>query len=255
MEAPAAEGRLTGLPDDLLHSILRDLPLRQAARTSALSRPWARQWLRALATSPVVDFAADPDFARRQPPALAAATVNRCLSFHATHGTRLDALRVAFPYPFGAFRPDIVGWAVLAVERGARELELDLTPAAPAAGGAQLEGDDDEGAAAAILVLPRRLFLATNLLQRLALGRCSLRDVPPKAAGLAGLRSLALSYTDVTDYDVRGVLAHCRGLEVLSLRSCRLLATVQVAGSKLRVLELVRCPGVRELEVAAPALE
>jgi len=58
----AAEDRLSGLPDDL-HSILRGLPLKHAARTSALSRWWARQWLRALASSTAIDFTYR-DFAR-----------------------------------------------------------------------------------------------------------------------------------------------------------------------------------------------
>jgi hypothetical protein len=50
--AEEAHDRLSAL----LHSILRLVPLKQAVRTSALSRRWPRLWLGALAASPVLDF-------------------------------------------------------------------------------------------------------------------------------------------------------------------------------------------------------
>ncbi|KAL6849900.1 hypothetical protein ACP4OV_020527 [Aristida adscensionis] len=220
------EDRLSGLPDDLLHSILRGLPLRQAARTSALSRRWPRQWLHALASSPVLDFTGR-DVASGRRPVLAAATVARCLRLHAEYGGPLEVFRT----PSGGSPPP---WA------GA---EVDLTPTAGSGGTAFLE-------------LPGAVFLAESSLERLALGPFGLRAVPSGgAAGLAGLRSLLLSRAGVTDEALRGVLAGCRALELLSLRSCHLLTSVRVAGEKLRVLEVARCPAVRELHVAAPALE
>ncbi|RLN24083.1 putative F-box/LRR-repeat protein [Panicum miliaceum] len=235
--------RLSSLPDDLLHSILRDLPLKHAARTSALSRRWVPLWIRALADSPVLDFT-DRDFARGQPPARAAATVGRCLRLHAEHGAPLDAFRVGLVSPpgpiYGAFGRDVVVWIAAAVARGAREVEVDLTPS-------------QEGAA--FLELPGELFQARNSLERLALGHLSLRAVPLPAAGLAGLRSLSLSHTDATDEALRGVLASCPALESLSLRCCSLLTAVSVASERLRALELLGCRAVLELRVAAPALE
>ncbi|CAO2203100.1 unnamed protein product [Urochloa humidicola] len=239
------EDRLSNLPDDLLHSILRDLPLKHAARTSALSRRWARQWLSALAASPVLDFT-DGDFARGQPPARAAATVARCLRLHAEHGAPLDALRVALAPAFGR---DAIGWIAAAVARGAREVEADLTPPP------QEEGELAGHGGAALLEIPADLFQARSSLERLALGRLSLRAVPLPAAGLAGLRSLSLSHTDVTGEALRGILAGCGALESLTLRCCALLAAVSVASERLRALELLACRAVGELRVAAPALE
>ncbi|PUZ57406.1 hypothetical protein GQ55_5G428100 [Panicum hallii var. hallii] len=242
------EDRLSSLPDDLLHSILRDLPLKHAARTSALSRRWVPQWIRALADSPVLDFT-DRDFAHGQPADRAAATVGRCLRLHAEHGAPLDAFRVALVSPpgpgYGAFGRDVIGWIAAAVARGAREVEVDLTPSQEGA---------DHGSAA-FLELPGDLFRSRSSLERLALGRLSLRAVPLPAAGLAGLRSLSLSHTDVTDEALRGVLATCRALESLSLRCCSLLTEVSVASERLRALELLGCRAVRDLRVAAPALE
>ncbi|TKW12740.1 hypothetical protein SEVIR_5G055100v4 [Setaria viridis] len=242
------EDRLSSLPDDLLHSILRGVPLKHAARTSALSRRWVAHWIRALAASPVLDFT-DSNFACGQPPARAAATVDRCLRLHAEHGTPLHVFRVALVSPSvpgdGAFGRDVVGWIAAAVTRGAREVEVDLTPSQ----------EDANPGSAAFLELPRDLFRARNSLERLALGRLSLRAVPLPAAGLAGLRSLSLSHADVTDEALRGVLANCGALESLSLRCCSLLTTVSVASERLRVLELLGCRSVRELRVAAPALE
>ena len=110
------------------------------------------QWIRALADSPVLDFT-DRDFARGQPPARAAATVCRCLRLHAEHGTPLDAFRVALVSPpgpgYGAFGRDVIGWVAAALARGAREVEVDLTP--PSREGA------DHGSAA-FLDLPGDLF-------------------------------------------------------------------------------------------------
>ncbi|KAF8661511.1 hypothetical protein HU200_056931 [Digitaria exilis] len=105
-------GVVGSLPDDLLHSILRSLPLKQAARTSALSRRWAPKWLHALAAYPVLDLT-DQNFARGQSPARAVAT----------HGAPLDAIRVALVAPSasglvgdgGAFGQDVVGWVAAAV--------------------------------------------------------------------------------------------------------------------------------------------
>ncbi|CAL4957255.1 unnamed protein product [Urochloa decumbens] len=208
------EDRLSSLPDDLLHSILRSLPLKNAARTSALSRRWAPQWLRALASSPAIDLT-DRDFARG-------------------HGA-------------GAFGLDVVGWVAAAVARGARDVEVDLAPP-------QKDEDADLGAAA-LMELPSDVFRARSSLERLSLGGFSLAAVALPAAGLAGLRSLSLTNTNVTDEAVQAVLAGCPAIESLALTRCPLLSSVSVASETLRVLQLLGCPAVRELRVVAPALE
>jgi len=119
-------------------------------------------------------------------------------------------------------------------------------------GGQGRQGGGGGPDAAAFLDLPGDLFHARSSLERLALGRLSLRAVTLPAAGLAGLRSLSLRHTDEA---LRGVLGTCRALESLSLRCCPLLAAVRVASERLRALELLGCRAVRELRVAAPALE
>jgi hypothetical protein len=201
----------------------------------------------------------DRDFARGQLPARAAATVGRCLRLHAEHGAPLHAFRVALAPPApsglvggggGAFGRDAVGWVAAAVASGAREVEVDLAPPPPQ------EGDEDVAALAdrrttVLLEFPGDVYS----LERLALGCFSLRAVPLPAAGLAGLRSLSLSHADVTDEAFRGVLAGCPALESLTLSCCHRLTSVSVASERLRVLELAGCRAVRELRVAAPALE
>ncbi|TVU22482.1 hypothetical protein EJB05_32180, partial [Eragrostis curvula] len=253
-KAMEEEDRLSRLPDDLLHSILHGLQLKHAARTSALSRRWSRLWLRALAASSVIDFT-DRDFARGQSAARAAATVSRCLQLHAENGAPLDVFRVALDVTLGcdgAFERDVVGWVAFALGRGrAREVEVDLTPAHRNRA-QQLDADQD---GATFMELPGDVFLTENSLARLSLDRFSLRAVTPGAPGLAGLRSLSLSRADVTDEAVQAVVSSCRLLEFLSLSSCHLLTSVRISGDNLQRLELVRCPAVQELRVAAPALE
>jgi len=141
----AAEDRLSGLPDDL-HSILRGLPLKHAARTSALSRWWARQWLRALASSPAIDFT-NRDFARGQPPARAAATVSRYLKLHAEYGAPLSVFRVALGSgdAAGAFGRDVVGWVAAAVASGARDVEVEVDLQTQWQAGAETGGGQGPG--------------------------------------------------------------------------------------------------------------
>jgi hypothetical protein len=121
------------------------------------------------------------------------------------------------------------------------------------------EGEEEEvphaGHEAPLLELPADLFQARNSLERLALGRFSLRAIPLPAVGLAGLRSLSLSHVDVTDEALRGLVANCPALERLSLKRCSRLAMVSVASETLRVLELVGCQALKQLCVDAPALE
>ncbi|XP_066310984.1 uncharacterized protein [Miscanthus floridulus] len=219
-----------------------------AARTIALSWRWARTWLRALASSRVLDFT-DRDFARGQASArAAAATVSCCLRLHAEHGAPLDVFRVALtsqaPGSAGVFEQDVVGWVASAVVRGDREVEVDLTLP-------PTKGDADDGIAA-FVELPGDLFVATNSLARLALGGFSLRAVPAAQTGIAGLRSLSLSHANLTGEAVRGVMSSCRALELLSLSSCSLLKSIRIASEMLWVLEIVRCPAVR---VNTPALK
>jgi hypothetical protein len=114
---------------------------------------------------------------------------------------------------------------------------------------------DNADVRTSLLQLPGDLFQVENSLSVLSLGRCSLRDVPSGAAGLAGLTSLSLDRVDITDSALRDVVSACRLLEFLGLRSCYLLVSVRVAGERLRGLEIVGCLAMRYLQVAAPSLE
>ncbi|PNT70320.1 hypothetical protein BRADI_2g09930v3 [Brachypodium distachyon] len=248
MAAGAAEDpqdRLSGLPDDVLHSIIGRVPFKQAVRTNALSRRWPRLWLHALAASGVLDFT-DRGFVRSQSRAHIVATVNRCLRVRGG-GAPIDVLRVSL-CPFGAFERDVVGWIAAALRRGAREVDVNLTQGRVELGAAFVNCRTE-------LELPGDLFCAESSLARLSLGRCSLSNVPPGAPGLAGLTSLSLTHVDITDDAVRDTVACCRLLEFLSLRNCHLLKFVRIAGENLRGLEVVGCLDVRQLQVAAPALE
>jgi len=106
--------------------------------------------------------------------------------------------------------------------------------------------------------LPGDLFVARNSLVRLALVGFRLGAIRAAPAGLAGLRSLSLSHVDFAGEAVRDVVSSCRALEHLRLSSSgswRECESIRIASETLRVLEIVRCPAVRELRVNAPALE
>jgi hypothetical protein len=144
---------------------------------------------------------------------------------------------------------DVIGWIAAGLRRGARAVEVDLAPPLPEEeeeegeeeGEEEEEEDPHAGHEAPLLKLPVDLFQARNSLERLALGRFSLRAVSLPVVGLVGLRSLCLSHVDVTDEALRGLVANCPALERLSLKRCSRLAMVSVASETLRVLELVGC--------------
>ncbi|KAK3159965.1 hypothetical protein QOZ80_1BG0053460 [Eleusine coracana subsp. coracana] len=246
--------QLSSLPDDILHSILHDLPLRDIIRTSVVSHRFAKMWRDALATSPVLDFT-DCDFVSgsSQTPARVVATIERYLQRHFEKGAPLYVLRVVLDGTLlGGVGQDVVRWVVSVVARGAREVEVDLTPIRRDGVAVQQDADNNE---IMFLVLPVNLFVTRNSLVRLALDRFSLRTVPASAVGLTGLQSLSLSRADVTDEGIQTVLSNCHSLEFLSLRRCHLLRSVRIIGDKLRRLEIVSCLAVQQLRVLAPALE
>ncbi|TVU22521.1 hypothetical protein EJB05_32227, partial [Eragrostis curvula] len=214
------EDRLGGLPNDLLHSILHNLPLEDAVSTSGISHQWETMWLNVIATSRTLDFT-NRAFVR-QALAQVTAMVSPCLKRHADQDVTLDTLRVAMDGTLGgakAFGHDVIRWVADAMARGAREVEVDLTPV-HGHGAARLD-TDNEGF---FLELPRR---------------------PVPGQELTGLRSLSLSHANITDEEVEAVLSSCLLLEFLSLRSCHLLASVRIVGDKLHFLDLVRLTRVR----------
>jgi hypothetical protein len=169
--------------------------------------------------------------------------VARCIAIHGA--APIDVFRVALS-PVGALGQDVLEWIAAALGRGAREVRVDL---------AERRVLDNDDVRKSQLQIPEDLFQAKNSLTALSLGGCSLRAVRPGAAGLAGLSSLSLDRVDVTDDALRDVVSGCRLLEFLSLRSCHLLRSVRVNGERLRGLEIVCCLAMRDLHVAAPALE
>jgi hypothetical protein len=164
---------------------------------------------------------------------------------------------VALVCPSDLDGQDVIGWIAAGLRRGVRAVEVDLAPPLPEE--EEEEGEEEEdphaGHEAPLLELPADLFQARNSLERLALGRFSLRAIPLPAVGLAGLRSLSLSHVDVTDEALRGLVANCPALERLSLKRCSRLTMVSVASETLRVLELMGCQALKQLCVDAPALE
>ncbi|KAK1664173.1 hypothetical protein QYE76_052332 [Lolium multiflorum] len=123
VEASSEEDRLSGLPDDVLHSILGVLPLKHAVRTSALSMRWAHKWLHALATSAVLDFT-DRDLVHGQSTAQITATVDRVLAIRGA--APIHVFRVALS-PLDELGQNVVlGWVAAALGRGVREVGVDL---------------------------------------------------------------------------------------------------------------------------------
>ncbi|CAD6232196.1 unnamed protein product [Miscanthus lutarioriparius] len=252
----------SGLPRDLLHSILREL-LKHAVQRSAFLRRGRQTW-----PPPGLDFT-DRDLACASTASLAAAaTMRRCLELHAEHGAtgRVPCgAHVAARGRATAFRSMRGGW-----RRGARRVEVNRhrhrtrgrssVEANPGSGplACGLRRTDSDDGSAEFVELPGDLFVARNSLARLALGGFSLGAVPAAPGGLAGLRSLSLSHVDLAGEAVRDVVSSCRALEHLRLSSSgswRECESIRIASETLRVLEIVGCIDVKQVRVTAPALE
>ncbi|RLN07069.1 hypothetical protein C2845_PM11G04710 [Panicum miliaceum] len=152
---------LESLPLELLNAILSRLPLRDAVRTSSLTRPWRRRWQ----SVPSLKFEWDES---------------------ANPGAVNDVLRI-YSYPVREFRHSAVGeasfrhsdrWLRLLALKGVRTLQLDFHRSHSHGG------------------LVHRLHPSISSCRELTflyLGGCNIPATPPGFAGLPNLTYLYLN--------------------------------------------------------------
>ncbi|KAL6896711.1 hypothetical protein ACP4OV_007283 [Aristida adscensionis] len=241
--------RISGLPDDLLHSILLRLPgaTAEAARTSVLSRRWRRVWAGLPELS--LRYANDPRAPERVDAALAACS--------APSVRRLD---IAMPYflPPHATAARVPSWLRFASRRVAGELRLTLPPPLHHNGGRRPQQQQEEEEEELTLPLCERLTAATLNIRR------TLRLSSPAAGGgkFAALASLRIVFARVDGGELaRVVSSRCPRLEELVLEAVSLEdgdhahAVVSIRSGSLRRLVTALLPGFAgRLDIVAPEL-
>ncbi|KAM7523094.1 hypothetical protein LguiA_012996 [Lonicera macranthoides] len=219
--------RISELPDEILEFILSRLRMREAVRTSVLSRRWKDLWT---FTTGSLDFdfgskvlllinefnlskILEPERARY------ISMVNKIVNTH--KGATIDAFKVEFDLQL-SHKSDIDSWINFALGKRVRKLELKLEPAD---------------------------------LVDVPVNRKNYYPFPAQSLGdsnISCLTSLNLDFVNVSGEDLEYLLSHCPFLEFLSISCSPVLVDVMVIApcAKLKHLEIADCNHLKSLDIS-----
>ncbi|KAK4764460.1 hypothetical protein SAY87_013898 [Trapa incisa] len=204
------EDRISDLPHSIVESILTRLPIREAVKTSILSRAWRYKW--AMLTQLVFDDDCAYLPGELGPPKdTLVKFVTRCLFLHQgpIHSYKLST-------SFLLNAPDIDQWILFLSRKDVKELILELG-----------EGE--------WFRIPSCLFSCSKL-THLELCNCEL-DPPPTFKGFTNLRTLILHQVIVAADAIESIISSCPLLENLSLSYFDSLA-ITISAPNLKYLRL-----------------
>ncbi|KAL4651389.1 hypothetical protein ACB092_01G156000, partial [Castanea dentata] len=215
------------LPDDLVESIVFILPIKDAVKTSILSKRWRLFWMKTLVLNFDHNLIENP---LQQERLLFVIRVNNLMSLW--HGSKVDVFRVHFSLG-KEFSPQLDQWITDAVNMGALHSSLLW----------KHEKFYD---------FPSRLLTKEKFstIRHLTLKCCNLTQ-SCSFDGLVSLKSLALDIVTLTGSFLKDVLSHGLELEQLSLkrltmdRDCKF----NIDHSKLKYLAIVDCERLRGINI------
>ncbi|XP_059657263.1 F-box/LRR-repeat protein At3g59200-like isoform X1 [Cornus florida] len=220
------EDRISGLPDVILVSILSLLTMKEAGRSSLLSKRWRYVWtyitdLNFDASHIIYGLELeDKELEEGRPFYLS--WVNQVLN--SFNGPCIDQFRVQFDLD-KTCRFDIDNWVNFAIEKRVKRLDLDLFQPGRTTEGYNFPDTDR----------------ITNHLHSLSLGftRCN------------SLTNLLLKDVNVTGQVLEDFLTNCPFLEQLSVANSECLVNLKVHSLKLKRLEITYCDNVESIEISA----
>ncbi|XP_058226332.1 F-box/LRR-repeat protein At2g42730-like [Rhododendron vialii] len=220
------EDQLSELPDEILGIILSLLDVKEAVRTSILSRRWEYTWT---LFSGSLDFDYSDvgyglcllrpgrgtiDVARRN----FLHRVNRVMEWH--QGPAIDGLSIGFDLDIRSSRCDIDRWVNFAMEKRVRRFQMDLT----------------------------YYFGYTGTRYTFPLHPLSLSN-------FNSLTSLRLTFMNVTGEVIESFLCNCPLLEELSVvASFCVVANLKISGPSLKLRHLELVLDLANLEISASKL-
>ena len=217
--------RLSELPDEIIIYILSFLKLKEAARTSVLSRRyWGHLWKFASSSLDFDDsslqylrkksfFKTLPGIDRDR----YVSWVNYVLRLHQAH--TIDGFKVCFPLDEEYNKLDIDNWILFSLRKNVKRLSLDFNP----------------------------------IFQKVYRGYYTLPTKIPHGYSLDSLTNLCLSYVEVTGKVLNYILSNCPCIEALHVESSASLVNLKPSRPllKLKHLEILRCVFLKEIEISA----
>ncbi|VFQ81577.1 unnamed protein product [Cuscuta campestris] len=210
--------RINDLPDELLVDIISRLKLKDAGRTSALSRRWRYLWT--LVSGSLKFDAWDRDTYRGMDKRKEmGGWVNRVLELH--KAPRVDSFIVCTRGHWGFEDGDADRWTRFALRKQVKVFELSLARQR------------------------RSCKYKFPSMEKLLL-------LEPKCS-FVSLRSLKLVHVNVEDDMVHYLLASCPDLETLWIKDSDCTKNLRVVAPKLKQLKLW-CGQIQRVEISAPSL-
>ncbi|XP_034229626.1 putative F-box/LRR-repeat protein At3g58880 [Prunus dulcis] len=231
---------ISGMPDEILVSILSLLPLKEAAATSALSRRWQCVWMSTMTLNFDVNFHLHRNRLRFRHSGTKLQHLESCRYVNwvdhvvEQHRGPIKQFRACFGLD-GQFTSSIDKWIQFAMKKGVEILELDFFL--------------NRGVAA------ENLYMFPG--KPLGLGKEHLYPYTPNLhscgydIGFKFLKVLHFRSVDVTDDVLEYLLSNCPGLERLAVHRTKSLVNVRVGGSSVALKYLVgeHCLHLKSIEI------
>ncbi|KAJ8636213.1 hypothetical protein MRB53_010480 [Persea americana] len=228
------------LPDSLLISIISQLAIKDAVRTSALSRRWRHLWK----WIPSIDFDFDHQlqnnrYNSQDEPFYVLAERLATIAKHvfSSHLGTISSCRILH-YSHNC-QSNIAHWLEHLSKRGIQKLVLACH------GRSRTPEDTWERLQSTII--------HCSSLRALVLSSWELVDATP-LLGFQNLRALILKSVHLTEKTIMDIISKCVALEWLVLRSCNHLYSVKIHSPRLKELRLSCLFRLKKIDIDAPSL-